>query len=349
MNSPELQRKAFLWLLALVTIAFVMVILPFYAAVFWAVILAILFQPLHRRLLKSMPRRPSLAAFATLMVCLVMVILPVVAVMGMLVQEAASIYQRVKSGELDFVVLFQRMVDALPSSIAGLLDRYGVADLAALQAKLGAAAGRASQVIAQQALSAGQNTFEFLVGFGLMLYLLYFLLRDGGAIATQVREAIPLEPAHKSALLTKFITVIRATVKGNIVVAATQGLLGGLILWVLGIEGALLWGVVMAFLSLLPAIGAGLVWGPVAAYFLATGAVWQGLVLIAYGVLVIGLVDNLLRPILVGKDTKLPDYLVLLSTLGGMALVGINGFVIGPVVAALFIATWDLFTSRENR
>jgi predicted PurR-regulated permease PerM len=102
----------------------------------------------------------------------------------------------------------------------------------------------------------------------------------------------------------------------------------------------------MAFLSLLPAVGSALIWLPVALYLLATGAVWQGFVLIAYGVLVIGLVDNLLRPFLIGIDTKLPDYLVLISTLGGIAIFGLNGFVIGPVVAAMFIATWDIFSTR---
>jgi predicted PurR-regulated permease PerM len=104
-----------------------------------------------------------------------------------------------------------------------------------------------------------------------------------------------------------------------------------------------MWGVLMAFLSLLPAVGASLIWGPVAIYFLATGATGQAAILTAYGIGVIGLVDNLLRPLLVGKDTKMPDYVVLISTLGGMALFGLTGFVIGPVIAALFMATWGLF------
>ena len=128
--------------------------------------------------------------------------------------------------------------------------------------------------------------------------------------------------------------------KGNVVVAIVQGALGGIIFWILGIHASLLWGVLMGFLSLLPAVGAALVWLPVAIYFLFTGAVWQGAVLMGYGVLVIGLADNVLRPMLVGKDTKMPDYVVLISTLGGMAIFGFNGFVIGPIIAAMFIAVW---------
>ena len=153
---------------------------------------------------------------------------------------------------------------------------------------------------------------------------------------------------HKRHLFAKFTTVVRATVKGNIAVAAMQGALGGAIFSFLDIQGALLWGFVMAFLSLLPAVGAGLIWAPVAIYFLLTGSLWQGITLIAFGVLVIGLVDNVLRPILVGKDTQIPDYVVLISTLGGMVLFGLNGFVIGPVIAAIFIAAWDLFSAPNE-
>jgi predicted PurR-regulated permease PerM len=181
-----------------------------------------------------------------------------------------------------------------------------------------------------------------------MLYMLFFLLRDGASLSRSIREAVPLEAGIKRDLSDKFVTVIRATVKGNVVVALLQGALGGLIFWMLGIHAPVLWGTLMAFLSLLPAVGAALVWGPVAIYFLVTGAIWQGLVLIAFGVLVIGLVDNILRPVLVGKDTKMPDYVVLVSTLGGMALFGLNGFVIGPVVAAMFIAAWDLFAKARQ-
>ena len=163
-----------------------------------------------------------------------------------------------------------------------------------------------------------------------------------------MRRALPLTPAHKQELLGKFTTVIRATVKGNLLVAAIQGALGGLAFWFLGVRGALLWAVLMAFLSLLPAVGAALVWLPVAIYFFVTGAIWQGIALAAWGVLVIGLVDNLLRPVLVGKDTRMPDYVVMITTLGGMAVFGINGFVLGPAIAAMFIAVWHLYMTTQQ-
>ena len=343
MLPSPFENRVFLILLTLVTIAFGAILWQFHGAVFWGLVLAILFAPLHRKLLRRMPKSPNLAALATLSLCLVIVILPMTLITVNLAQEATGIYDRLKSGQLNFGQYLQQIIAALPAWAAGLLDRFNLTTLGDVQEKLSSFAVQASQFVATKALNIGQNTLEFVVGFGVMLYLLFFLLRDGAALATRIGHAIPLDAEHKHQLAGKFTTVIRATVKGNIVVAASQGALGGLIFWILGIQGPVLWGVAMAFLSLLPAVGAGLVWGPVALYFLATGAVWQGVVLTLYGIGVIGLVDNVLRPILVGKDTKMPDYVVLISTLGGMAMFGLTGFVIGPAIAALFIASWDWF------
>lgn len=348
MQTPELHRKVFLFLLAAVTVAFGWVLWPFYGAVFWAVILALLFSPLYRWLLAKMPRSRNLAALSTLLVCLLIAILPVSLITVSLVQEAGVLFQRLRAGEMDFGRYLQQVIDVLPGWASDLLDRLGVGTLPEIQEKLARGAATVSQFIATQALNLGQGTVQFFISFGIMLYLLFFLFRDGAALAVRVRRAIPLAEEHKQALLEKFTTVIRATVKGSIVVAMVQGALGGLIFWILGVQGVVLWSVVMAFLSLLPAVGTGLVWGPVAIYFLATGSIIEGLVLIAYGVFVIGLVDNILRPILVGKDTRMPDYVVLISTLGGMSLFGLNGFVIGPLIAALFISAWDLFSRQES-
>jgi predicted PurR-regulated permease PerM len=345
---PNLQRKSFLLLLVLVTVAFLAVLLPFFGSVFWAGILALLFAPLQRQLLKWMPTRHNLAAFATVSIILFLVILPITLIAASLVRQATSVYARISSKELDFGRYFEQVLGALPQWLRDQLDQSGLLELSGIQERLGESASQVGQYLAPQALNIGQNTLHFLVAFGIMLYLLFFLLRDGKSLAWQIRTAIPLAEEQKHHLLKKFATVIRAAVKGNIAVAATQGALGGLIFWILGIQGALLWAVVMGFLSLLPAVGAALIWGPVAIYYLATGSIVTGVILIAFGILVIGLVDNVLRPILVGKDTKMPDYVVLVSTLGGLSLFGLNGFVIGPLIAALFIATWDLFVSPEK-
>lgn len=353
MNEPrpetiQFESKAFVWLLVGVSAAFGWILWPFVGAIFWGVVMAILFAPLHRWLLKKFRGKPNLAALLTLAVILLIVILPLVLITASLVKEGAAVVQRIQSGDLDFPGYFAQVYGALPDAVTSVLDRAGLGNLPELQAKLTASLRQISQFAAAQALNIGQNTLDLVVGFFVMLYLMFFLLRDGAPLSRRIKDAVPLNRDHKRELFGKFATVVRATVKGNVLVAIAQGALGGLALLVLGIHAPMLWAVLMAFLSLLPAVGAGLIWGPVAIYFLVTGAIWKGVGLIAYGVLVIGLVDNVLRPVLVGKDTKMPDYVVLISTLGGMAIFGLNGFVIGPVIAAMFIAVWAIFVVERD-
>ncbi|MCP8350828.1 AI-2E family transporter [Pseudomonas sp. FBF18] len=347
MNESVLQQKALMWLLVLVTLAFIWILLPYYGAVFWAVILGIVFAPLQRRLLLRLGWRRNLAASITLLVCLLIAILPVIVISTLLVQEGATLYKNIESGQLDIAGYIERFKDMLPAVAQHGLERLGMGDLEGLRDKIAKGAMQGSQFFATQAFSFGQGTFEFLVSFGIMLYLLYFFLRDGAELVRKIRTAVPLAEHQKRRLQLKFNRVVRATVKGNLLVAVTQGALGGFIFWVLDIPSALVWAVLMAFLSLLPAVGAGIVWGPVAAYFLLSGSIWQGVVLAAFGVFVIGLVDNVLRPILVGKDTRMPDYLILISTLGGLAVFGLNGFVIGPLIAALFMSSWGIFVATK--
>ncbi len=155
---------------------------------------------------------------------------------------------------------------------------------------------------------------------------------------------IPLGDQRERRLFRKFAEVSRATLKGTVVVAIVQGTLGGVALAVVGIDGAVFWGVVMTILSVLPAVGTSLVWLPAAVWLFATGATMQAVALLVMGVL-IGFIDNFLRPVLVGRDTKMPDYLILLSTFGGITAFGLSGFVIGPIIAALCVAGWDMFAA----
>ena len=263
-RSPAMENKWFLALLIAVSLAFGLILQPFYGAVFWGMVLAILFAPLHRRMLRLTGQKPNTAAFCTLASIIIIVVLPLTFIVTSLVQETTAVYQRIQSGELNFAALLQQIFDALPAFVVRLLERFELGNLSALLQQLSSAVTHGSQAIAAQVLNIGQNTFDFMVGFVVMLYLLFFLLRDGVGLARRIRDAIPLAADHKRELFGKFATVIRATVKGNILVAMSQGALGGLIFAFLGIPGAVLWGVVMAVLSLLPAVGASLVWGPVA-------------------------------------------------------------------------------------
>ncbi|WP_223449265.1 MULTISPECIES: AI-2E family transporter [Pseudomonas] len=349
MNETTLQDKTLTVLLVLVSAAFIWILLPFYGAVFWAVILGIVFAPLQSRLQLKFGWQRNLTSLCTLSICLVIAILPVIIISALLVQEGAALYKSIESGELDIAGYVLQFKHSLPPYFQYLLDRFGMGELSGLREKIVKSAMTGGQVLASQAFSFGQGTFEFIVSIFIMLYLLFFFLRDGAELARKVRAAVPLQEQQKRRLQLKFNLVVRATVKGNLLVAITQGALGGLIFWFLDIHSVLLWAVLMAFLSLLPVVGAGIVWVPVAVFFLLTGAIWQGVVLVLFGVFVIGLVDNLLRPLLVGKDTRMPDYLILISTLGGLAVFGLNGFVIGPLIAALFMSSWAIFIETKPR
>ena len=335
-------------LLTAVSLAFAWILWPFYAALLWAVVFATVFAPAHARLLNSMRGHPNVAALTAVLLILTLVLLPLTLTAMSVGQEATSLYEKIETGELDFGRFLTQLLQALPAWATELLNRIGINHIADVQARLSTAVKQGSEFIATQAIAIGQGTAHIVVSFFLMLYLLFFFLRDGRELSQRLKEVIPLRAEQKRALFSKFAIVIRAMFKGTILVALLQGLLGGLIFWLLNIPAPVLWGVVMAFLSLLPAIGSALIWLPVAIYLLVTGAVWQGLILTAYGALVIGLVDNLLRPFLIGMDTKLPDYVVLIATLGGIAIFGLNGFVIGPVIAAMFVATWDIFSTRKK-
>ncbi len=345
----NLEHKAFLALIAAATLAFAWILWPFFGAVFWAAVIAVVFHPLNERLRKAWPGRSNWAALASVVVILCIVVLPVLLIAAALAREATDLYGRIQSGDLDFIRFFQPVFDALPTWATASLNRFGLTDLGLVRDRLSAALTGGIQAVASQALVVSQSTLDFVVGLGVMLYLLFFLLRDGLALTRRMKEAIPLRSEQQDALFDKFTVVVRATVKGDILVALLQGVAGGAAFWLLGVRASLLWAVLMAFLSLLPAIGAALVWLPVAIYFLVTGSIWQGVFLILYGLLVIGLVDNFLRPMLVGQATKMPDYVVLISTLGGIQTFGLHGFIVGPVIAAMFLVVWDIFsTSNRN-
>ncbi|MFC5386511.1 AI-2E family transporter [Aquamicrobium segne] len=344
-----IEDNAFLWLLVGTSIAFGLIVWPYFGAVLWSVVTAIIFAPLYRNLLKMTGNRAGIAAAITLVTIFLLVIVPLMLITSSLVIEATSLYNSIQSGQLDLNQYLKDTGDILPDWVKNLLARLDLSSLDEVRERLSRLFSQFLQLLATYAVSAGQSTFSFVVALGVMLYLTFFLLRDGSGLTSRIRQAIPLRPSQRDALVEKFTVVVRAAVKGTVLIAALQGVLGGLIFWLLGVNAPVLWGVVMAFFALLPAVGASIIWLPVALFLFVSGAIFKALVLIAFGLLVIGLVDNLLRPVLVGKSTKMPDYVVLISTLGGISVAGLNGFVIGPMIAAMFITVWDIFTETRSR
>lgn len=341
MMYGKLETRTFLAMLVGVSLAFVLLMKPFFGPIFWAVAIALIFHPVRERLARRMVDSPNVVALLTLLICMVIVIIPVLALVTSLVAEGLAVYQKIQDGDLRPGEYIDRVSQSFPG-IEAFFAQFGM-DFSGVRDRVVNVFVGGSQILAKQALGFGQNTFQFFLGLALMVYLAFFLIRDGSKLVDLLIRALPLGDERERLLFAKFAEVTRATVKGNLLIAIIQGALGGLIFWILGIQGALLWGVVMAIVSLIPAVGAALVWVPAAIYLAATGEIVSAIILTAYGVIVIGLSDNILRPILVGRDTKLPDYIVLLSTLGGIAMFGINGFVMGPLVAALFMAFWGIF------
>jgi predicted PurR-regulated permease PerM len=344
-RGPAIRNASFFILVALTTLAFLALVASFLMPVFWAAVLATVFFPLHRRHVRSLGGRRSWAALATMLTIVGLVVVPL-SVAGLAVsREAIQLHEQITTGALDVQVPLRFLRRVAPRA-NDYLGRFGV-DIDGMVGRLSSSAVAVAGFIASRALGIGQDVVRVTALFFLMLYILFFFLRDGDRLVSTLVRVLPLGEDRLRELLGKFSEVSVATIKGTLVVGVVQGAIGGAIFWILGIPAPVFWGVAMAAFSVLPAVGPGLIWAPAAIILLGLGEILKGIVLIAVGVLVIGLLDNVLRPILVGRDTQMPDYLVLLATLGGLSVFGVSGFVIGPVIAAFFLAVWQMF-AREH-
>ena len=306
---------------------------------FWAIVFAILFYRRYELISERMPNKPNLAAALTLIFIIVIVIIPFLLVGFMVIDEAGDIYQKFNESDISIEQQVEDLQEIIPVDNS-FFQKYGL-NVEEIKRRVSEIVANGTQIIAGRLVSITQNIFGFLINFSMMIYILFFFLRDGKRLVQELVWVLPIGDEKEWTLLKRFERVTRATVKGSLVVAIAQGTLGGILFYFVGIPAAFLWGVIMTIASLLP-VGSALIWGPWAAVFLYQGETAKGIILLIVGAGFIGLIDNLLRPRLVGQDTKLPDYLVLLSTLGGLTWFGISGFVIGPIIAALFVTSWQM-------
>mgnify|MGYP005991094213 FL=1 len=342
-----IQNTFFFILLAAATAAFAGLLAPFFQPLLWAITLAVLFRGLHHFLQQRLGnQRQNSTALLSLFIILVCAIAPALFLSIAVAKEGIGLYQAITAGDINLAHGIQWLQSSLPA-LEQLLQ-YGDLSLADLETKISNSAMQLSQALGAYLLSFGQDALQFTLLFFLMLYLLFFCIRDGDTLLNKLVETLPLGDHNERLLLNKFAAVSRATIKGTLVVGGIQGAIGGISFALLGIQSALFWAAVMTILSVLPAVGAALIWLPAAIYLLANEQMTAAIILILVGVFVIGMVDNVLRPILVGRDTQMPDYLILLSTLGGIAMIGISGFVLGPVIAAFFLAIWAMFSQQYN-
>jgi predicted PurR-regulated permease PerM len=340
-------RRGFLILIVVgVSLAFLWVIEFFLMTILLAALFTGVAYPLFRRIARAFGGRERFAAVATLLILLAVVMVPLVLVAGAVATEAARVTETI--------------VPAIEKSIAepGTLDRWlgGIPGYERVQPYRKEILAKAGELISGlggfviNALSAtGKATVLFLFHFVVMLYTMYFFFIDGPRLVSTIMAYLPLADTDKQHLLDQFVSVTRATLKGTIVIGLIQGVLGGFSFWMVGISGAIFWGTVMTVLSIIPGVGGALVWVPAAIILLAMGQVWQAIVLVLFSALIVGSVDNLLRPILVGRDTKMHELMIFFSTLGGLLIFGAMGFILGPIIAALFITVWDIFRGMFRR
>ena len=342
MTIPDTRfRNAFLLLLvAAISAAFVTMVRGFLVTILLAAIFSALSYPAYRRLLRRLAGRRAVAAIVTLLFLLTLVIAPLLAVLGVGATEALRVSQSVgprleqlvnEPGELD------RRLRGAPGY------EYVAPYRPQILMKAGDLIGSTSAFLFAALSATTRATAVFIFHFVVLLYTMFFFLTGGPGLLRGVLAYLPLTEADKQRMVEKFVSVTRATLKGTILIGAAQGTLGGLAFWAVGIDGAVFWGTVMTLLSIVPGIGGAVVWLPAAIILMTTGAVWRGIALALFCGLVVGSVDNLLRPRLVGRDTQMHELLIFFSTLGGLAMFGAMGFILGPILAALFVTAWEMF------
>jgi len=337
-------RTAFVLILVVaVSALFLAVTWPLLQALLLGALLAGLCHPLFRWITRLFGGRRSLGAIVTLVILFIVVAGPLSAFLGVVVQQALAVSNQA-------IPWVQQHFGAASTFNAHdwLAQRFpALADYVPSQAQLvesvGAVAKSIGGFLVTVASRMTATTAAFLLNLFVMVYAMFFFFRDGEKILEKIFYYLPLRDEDEGLMLQRFASITRATVKGTLVIGIIQGALAGVAFWIAGIDGSAFWGTIMAILSIIPGVGAALIWVPAVIYLIVTGQVLAGLLLLAWCAAVVGTVDNILRPILVGKDAKMPDLLILVGTLGGLFLFGPIGFIVGPIVCGLFLTVWEIY------
>ncbi|GIU00060.1 AI-2E family transporter [Sulfurovum sp. TSL6] len=329
----KFQQGFILLLLFTVLMGFIGMIHEFLIALVLAAIFAGLLYPVYRKILYTLKNRAALAAGSTLILTVFLFGLPLAGLTGMVTGEAIQISKKarpiVKKALDNNLTLSEQLPDWLP-----LKEKLEPFHETIVQ-KVSEATSAMGSWLVSSLSSATKGTFGFLMSLFIMFYAMFYFLIHGPKLLASLASLLPLSEEDRTEVMSRGLTVTRASLKGIIIVGIIQGILVGLAFWVTGIEGAAFWGSVVFVLSAIPGVGAPFIWLPAAAYLLFTGSTGWGIALVIWGVLVVGLVDNFLRPWIVGNDSKLPDLVILISILGGIISFGPLGIILGPVIAAL--------------
>jgi predicted PurR-regulated permease PerM len=313
---------------------------PFMTAIAVAAVLAVIFNRPYQFFLRVTKNNKIISSLLTSVLVVVIVIIPLFIMAGLVINEVDTFYKSYLADGGSFGRIF-------PSLIEGINKSPLLRDLG-----LGQTFGRAEFVSSIKNLSQGiltiiQRTYETLAGFVLwifaMFFALYYFLIDGERAVRKILYLSPLKNSHEQLIINKFISIVRATIKGVLVVGLLQGTIGGLMFAIAGIPSPVVWGIIIALFSFVPVLGTGIIWVPAGMIMLLLGNVWQGIFILSAGFGIISTFDNFLRPKLVGNDSQMHPLLVLFATLGGLAVFGVTGFIIGPVVVAMCLALWGIY------
>lgn len=337
--AANFQHIIFFLILGIITVFFGYIMQPFFFAIFWAILIAGIFAPLYKRLNKKF-KSPNLCAGITMAAVLLCLILPLGVLINLLVVESLDIYKTFDANSTKWITT---LTDTFNSLSRHKIFRSLNMNHAFVVGKSQEALKAITEYIVKNISDFTQNTIIFFIQFTIMLYSLFFFLRDGAHLLNTISRYIPVDKGHFNTFIDHFMNTSKASLKFTFVIGGIQGLLGGMIFYITGIERALIWGVLMMAFSIVPAVGSSIIWLPAGIIMLSLGHIWQGVTILVFCAVVISSVDNLLRPILMGRDIEMHALLIFLSTLGGIAVFGFSGFILGPVIASLFLASWDLF------
>lgn len=338
MEISKFRNYTLLGSLILVSGMLIYILQPFFYPLFWAAVIASLFYPIYKRI--SALLKPSLGAFFTLFLIIIIVLLPLSLIVTLLIKELIGIFNYLNS--------FQGQVGSFLQSINGFIhsfpyfSNFKINDTVIAQ-QINEISKSIIGFLYESIKSLTQNSLEFFVLFVLMLYSMFFFLRDGDRMLKKIMFILPLGKKYERLLYEKFLSTAGSTIKSTILLGGLQGLLGGLLFFITGVPSPLIWGITMAVLGAIPLTGTFLIWLPAGVFMLLTGHLWQGIVILVAGLSIVSTVDNMLRPMIVGKDLQMHPVLVLFSTLGGLIAFGLSGFVIGPLIAALCQTLWNLY------
>ena len=340
MNKDVINKWVLLLLVIFISALFLSMIHQFLMAMFLAGILSALSFPLYTRLKKKFRGRSALASATTIIIIVCVIFIPLSGLLGIVTAQAIKVGETVTpwvERQLSQPDIISKTLKSIP-----FIDKIEPYRNDILK-KAGELVSSMSGFIMQQLTALTRGTVNLLITFFIMLYCMFFFLIDGPKLLEKILYYLPLEDRDERRMLDKFTSVSRATLKGTLLIGVLQGGLAGLAFAVVGIPSAVFWGAIMAVLSIIPSVGSALVWGPAVIILLARGSIVEGIGLGVFCAVVVGSLDNLLRPMLVGKDTQMHELMIFFGTLGGIIMFGVAGMVIGPIIAALFVTIWEIY------